>query len=156
MPVTPWPYRLAVRGVHAGLDLRVDPQRAPLPHGAEQEGLEVEEHLVVPVPVARRLVGDDGGKVPVPAPAHGALRFSLCQVSVEPPHPASRAGDLPVGDEGDAAEHVRVVRIRGHGHLHQLEVLPGCGMARDAFERSILANLSISHPLHGKGIGVDA
>lgn len=62
---------LAVHCVHAGLDLGVDPEGGALLHRAEEEGLEVEEDLVVAVAVSSRLVRDDRGEVPVATPGEG-------------------------------------------------------------------------------------
>jgi len=62
-------HRLTVVGVHARFDLRVNPQRRSLFHGAQQERLEVQKHFVVPFPVLGRLVRDDCGEVSVSASA---------------------------------------------------------------------------------------
>jgi len=62
-------HRLTVIGIHARFDLRVNPQRRSLFHGAQQERLEVQKHFVVPFPVLGRLVRDDCREISIPASA---------------------------------------------------------------------------------------
>jgi len=62
-------HRLTVVGIHACFDLRVNPQRRSLLHGAQQERLKVQKHFVVPFPVLGRLVRDDCREIPIPASA---------------------------------------------------------------------------------------
>lgn len=68
---------MAVAGVHAGLDLRVDPQCGAFLHGGEQKSFEIEEHLIVPLAVPRGLVRDYGRKVAVAA----AVEYRQFQLS---------------------------------------------------------------------------
>lgn len=69
---------LTVNGVHASFDLRVDPERGPLSHGAQKESLKVKENLVVSLPVLRWLMGDDRHEVSISAPE----TFINCQLSI--------------------------------------------------------------------------
>lgn len=92
------PYRLAVLRLHTGLDLRVDPEGGALPHRAQQEGLEVEEDLVLALAVPRRLMRNDGREIAVPA---------------------------AVLHEHHAAWSVRLVRVGTDRHLQQFDVAPG-------------------------------
>jgi hypothetical protein len=45
----------------------MDPQGRPILHRAQQERLKVQEHLVGPITIPGRLVGNDRCKVPIPA-----------------------------------------------------------------------------------------
>ncbi len=60
-------YGLAVEGLHAGLDLCVKPERVPLTHVREEEGLEVEHNFVRPLLEAVGLLRNDRRQVCVPA-----------------------------------------------------------------------------------------
>jgi len=91
-------YRLTVLRLHARLYLRVDPEGGALPHRAQQEGLEIEEDLVLALAIPRRLVRYDGREIAIPA---------------------------AILHEHDAARSVRLIRIRTDRHLQQLDVAPG-------------------------------
>lgn len=91
-------YRLTVLRFHACLYLRVDPKGGAFPHRTQQEGLEVEEDLVLALAVPRRLVRDDGREIAIPA----AILY-----------------------EHDATGSVGLIRIGTDRHLQQLDVAPG-------------------------------
>jgi len=97
-------YRLTVVRVHARFDLRVDPQRRPFLHRAQQERLEVQEHLVVPFPVLGRLVRDDRREITVPASgpcwkqtkrnSYPPSGFRLARDNVLVTHPTAKLTDF--------------------------------------------------------------
>lgn len=60
-------HRLAIGSIHTRLDLGVDPESRALFDGTQQEGLKVQEHLVMSVSVASWLVRNDPHKVSVAA-----------------------------------------------------------------------------------------
>lgn len=91
-------YRLTVLRLHACLYLRVDPKGGPLPHRAQQEGLEVEEDLVLALAIPRRLMRNDGRKIAIPA---------------------------AILHEDDATGGVGLIWVGADRHLQQLNVAPG-------------------------------
>jgi len=52
-------YRLAVHCIHAGLDLRMDPQCGSLSHGAQQERFKIKKYFIRALPVTGWLMWDD-------------------------------------------------------------------------------------------------
>lgn len=91
-------YRLTVLRLHARLYLRMNPQSRALPHRAQQEGLKVEEDLVLALAVPRRLVRDDGCEIAIPA---------------------------AILHEHDATGGVGLIGVGTDRHLQQLNVTPG-------------------------------
>ncbi|CAH1398130.1 unnamed protein product [Nezara viridula] len=60
--ITHW---LAVQSVHACLDLGMDPEGGSFPHCTQEEGLKIQEHLIVPFPVPGWLMRNNGTEVRV-------------------------------------------------------------------------------------------
>lgn len=56
---------MAVQSVHACLDLGMDPEGGSLPHRTQEEGLEVQEHFIVTLPVPGWLMRNNGTEVRV-------------------------------------------------------------------------------------------